>query len=121
MHIDRKPGETVEVDWAGDPAHLIDPNTGEITKVWVFVGVLSYSKYPYVEAFLNEKQDAWITAHVHMFQWFGGCPRIIVPDNCKTAVIHDNNWYTSELNVTYHEMAEHYGVAIIPARVPYVE
>lgn len=117
MHIDRKPGETVEVDWAGDPAHLIDPNTGEITKVWVFAGVLSYSKYPYVEAFLNEKQDAWITAHVHMFQWFGGCPRIIVPDNCKTAVIHDNNWYTSELNVTYHEMAEHYGVAIIPARV----
>lgn len=117
MHIDRNPGEKVEVDWAGDPAHLIDPNTGEIVKAWVFVGVMSYSQYPYVEAFLNEKQEAWITAHVHMFQWFGGCPRIIVPDNCKTAVIHDNNWYTPALNTTYHEMAEHYNVAIIPARV----
>ena len=55
MHIDRNPGEKVEVDWAGDPAHLIDPNTGEIVKAWVFVGVMSYSQYPYVEAFLNEK------------------------------------------------------------------
>ena len=41
MHIKRKPGEQVEVDWAGDPAYLIDPDTGEMTKVSVFVGVMS--------------------------------------------------------------------------------
>ena len=117
MHIPRKPGEQVEVDWAGDPAEIIDPDTGELTKAWVFVGVMTYSQYPYVEAFLNEKQRAWITAHVHMYEYFGGVTRILVPDNTRTAVIRNNDWYTQELNTTYHEMAEHYNTAIIPARV----
>ena len=66
MHIGRKPGEQIEVDWAGDPAHIIDPDTGEIIPAWLFVGVMTYSQYPYVEAFINEKQKAWITAHVHI-------------------------------------------------------
>ena len=117
MHIGRKPGEQIEVDWAGDPAHIIDPDTGEIIPAWLFVGVMTYSQYPYVEAFINEKQKAWITAHVHMFEYFGGVTRILVPDNCKTAVVHNNNWYNQQINAVYHEMAEHYGVAIIPARV----
>ena len=117
MHINRKPGEQIEVDWAGDPAHIIDPDTGEITKAWLFVGVMTYSQYPYVEAFLNEKQQAWITAHVHMYEYFGGVTRILVPDNCKTAVIHNNDWYNQQVNQVYYEMAEHYNTAIIPARV----
>ena len=118
MHIPRNPGEQVEVDWAGDPAHIIDPDTGEITDVWIFVGVMTYSMYAYVEAFINEKQKAWITAHVHMYEYFGGVAKILVPDNCTTAVNHQrSDWYTPALNTTYHEMAEHYGTAIIPARV----
>lgn len=118
MHIPRKPGEQVEVDWAGDPAQIIDPDTGEITDAWLFVGVMTYSQYAYVEAFINEQQKAWITAHVHMYEYFGGVARILVPDNCTTAVNHrKSTWYTQELNTTYHEMAEHYGTAIIPARV----
>lgn len=117
MHINRKPGEQIEVDWAGDPAIITDPDTGEIIKAWLFVGVLSYSQYPYVEAFINEKQRAWITAHVHMYEYFGGVSRILVPDNTKTAVVHNNDWYTQEINAVYHEMAEHYNTAIIPARV----
>jgi transposase len=118
MHISRNPGEQVEVDWAGDHAHIIDPDTGEITDVWIFVGAMTYSMYAYVEAFINEKQKAWITAHVHMYEYFGGVAKILVPDNCTTAVNHQrSDWYTQALNTTYHEMAEHYGTAIIPARV----
>ena len=117
MHINRKPGEQVEVDWAGDPAYIIDPDTGEITDVYIFVGVMSYSQYTYAEAFVNEKQKAWITAHVHMYEYFGGVAKILVPDNCKTAVIHNNGWYNQQINTVYHEMSEHYGTAIIPARV----
>ena len=117
MHIDRKPGEQVEVDWAGDPAHIIDPDTGEVTDAWVFVGVMSYSQYAYVEAFVNERQAAWSAAHAHMFEHFGGVPRMLVPDNCSTAVNHSNDWYTQELNIVYHELAEHYGTAIVPARI----
>ena len=50
MHISRKPGEQIEVDWAGDPAHITDPDTGEIIDAWLFVGVMTHSQYPYVEA-----------------------------------------------------------------------
>ena len=117
MHIDRKPGEQIEVDWAGDPAQITDPDTGEIIPAYLFVGVMTYSQYPYVEAFITEKQRAWITAHIHMYEYFGGVTRILVPDNTKTAVIHNNDWYNQELNTIYHEMAEHYNTAIIPARV----
>ena len=89
MHINRKPGEQVEVDWAGDPATIIDPDTGEIMKAYIFVGVMTYSQYTYVEAFLDMKQKSWINAHVHMYEYFGGVARILVPDNCKTAVVHN--------------------------------
>lgn len=118
MHIGRKPGERVEVDWAGDPAYLTDPDTGEITKVSVFVGVMSYSQYVYAEAFLNENERAWITAHIHMYEYFGGVARILTPDNCKTAVIRKgNSQHDPRINETYRSFAEHYGTAIIPARV----
>ena len=117
MHINRKPGEQVEVDWAGDPAMIIDPDTGEIIKAYIFVGVMTYSQYAYVEAFLDMKQRSWINAHVHMYEFFGGVARILVPDNCKTAVVHNGGWKDQQLNETYQELAEHYGTAIILARV----
>ena len=118
MHIPRKPGEQIEVDWAGDPAHIIDPDTGEVIDAWIFVGVLTYSQYTYVEAFINERTPNWIKAHIHMFEFFGGTTPMLVSDNCTTAVNHEKStWYTPELNTTYHEMAEHYNTAILPARV----
>ena len=85
MHINRKPGEQVEVDWAGDPAVIIDPDTGEVIKAYIFVGAMIYSQYVYVEACLDMKQKSWINVHVHMYEYFGGVARILVPDNCKSA------------------------------------
>lgn len=117
MHIHRKPAEEVEVDWAGDPAYITDPDTGEATPVSIFVGVMSYSQYAYVEAFLNEKKASWITAHIHMYAFFNGVAKILIPDNCKTAVEHNKDWFTPKLNASYQEMAEHYGTVVIPARV----
>ena len=117
MHIKCKPGEQVEVDWAGDPATIIDPDTSEILKAYIFVGVMTYSQYAYVEAFLDMKLKSWITAHVHMYEFFGGVARILVPDNCKTAVVHNGGWKDQQINESYREMAEHYGTAIIPARI----
>ena len=78
---------------------------------------MTYSQYAYVEAFLDMKQKSWITAHAHMYEFFGGVARILVPDNCKTAVVHNGGWKDQQINETYQEMAEHYGTAIIPARV----
>ncbi|GAB6178805.1 IS21 family transposase [Desulfotomaculum defluvii] len=116
MHIDRKPGEQLEVDWAGQTAQIVDRITGETIKAYVFVGVLSCSQYAYVEAFLSQNQECWIAAHVNAYNFFGGATRILVPDNLKTGV-EKSSWYTPTINKTYHEMAEYYGTAVIPARV----
>lgn len=116
MHIDHKPGEKMEVDWAGQTASIIDSITGEIVPVYIFVSVLPCSQYAYVEGFLTMNQESWIAAHVNAFTYYGGVTRIIAPDNLKTGV-QGIKWYIPIINKTYHEMAEHYGTAIIPCRV----
>ena len=116
MHINRKPGETMEVDWAGQKAQLVDSDTGEVLVAYVFVAALPYSGYAYAEAFLSQNQSAWITAHVNAYTYFGGVARILVPDNLKTGVVK-NTRSEVVLNKAYQEMAEHYGTAILPARV----
>lgn len=116
MHINRKPGELMEVDWAGQTAGVTDSVTGENIPAYIFVAVLPYSGYAYAEAFFDQKQEAWITAHVNAYNFFGGVSRILVPDNLKTGVIK-NTRSELVLNRSYHEMAEHYGTAIIPTRV----
>lgn len=68
---------------------------------------MTYSQCPYVEAFINEKQNAWITAHVHMYEYFGGVARILVPDNCKTAVVQNKNWYDQQVNTVYQYTVNH--------------
>ena len=116
MHIDRKPGEQLEVDRAGQTATLSGADTGEAIPVCIFVAVLSCSGYAYVEGFLSQNQECWIAAHVNAYRFFGGATRILVPDNLKTGV-ERANWYTPVINKAYHELAEHYGTAVIPARV----
>lgn len=67
---------------------------------------------------MDEKTNNWIKAHIQMFEFFGGVTPMLVPDNCTTAVNHaKSDWYSTALNTTYHEMAEHYNLAIVPARV----
>ncbi len=116
MHIRRKPGGQMEVDWAGQIASVTDSVTGEIYEAYLFVAVLPSSQYAYAEAFLNQNQESWIKAHVNAFSHFGGVPDSIVPDNLKTGV-ERSNWYSPVINKSYHEMAEHYGTVIIPTRV----
>ena len=116
MHLARKPGEQMEVDWAGQTMGITDNVTGEIIPAYIFVATLSYSGYAYVEAFLSRNQENWIAAHVNSYRFFGGATRILVPDNLKTGVLK-NTKDEVVLNRTYQEMAEHYGTAVLPARV----
>jgi len=116
MHIYRKPGELMEVDWAGQTAQLVDTDTGEPIDAYIFVATLPYSGYSYAEAFWDVKQDAWIAAHVNAYNFFGGVARILAPDNLKTGVVKRTK-AEIVLNRSYKEMAEHYGCAIIPTRV----
>jgi hypothetical protein len=80
------------------------------------VATLNYSGYSYVEAFMNRNQESWIAGHVNANRFFGGTTRILVPDNLKTGVLK-NTKAEVVLNRTYQEMAEHYGTAVLPARI----
>ena len=82
IHTPRKPGEQLEVDWAGNPAHIFDPDTGETTEAWILVGVLTYSQYAFVKTYINEKTNNWLKAPVQMFDFFGSVTPMLVSDNC---------------------------------------
>jgi len=116
MHIERTPGESMEVDWAGGSIGVWDEASGVELEAYVFVCVLSYSGYAYAEALWTMKMDDWLSAHVHAYEFFGGVARLLIPDNLKTGV--DKNTRTETLvNKTYMELADHYGAAVLPARV----
>jgi len=116
LHVEHKPGERMEVDWAGDTAFILDNISGKPIPVCVFVAVLPCSGYAYTEGFLNQSMESWITAHIHAYEFFGGATRLLIPDNLKTGV-DKADWYSPVINKTYHEMAEYYGTAVIPTGV----
>jgi transposase len=116
MRQDHKLGEKGYVDYAGDTLEIVDPQSGEVQKAYLFVGALGASNYTYAEASLKQDVMSWIMAHVRMFDYWGGCPEILVPDNLKTGVLSPN-LYEPDINPLYQEMAQHYDVAVIPARV----
>jgi transposase len=117
MHLQHRPGETMQVDWAGQTAFLVDTDAGEFIKTYIFVAVLPYSGYAYVEAFPDQKQESWVMAHVNAYSHFGGVTKVLTPDNLKTGITKNTRAETV-INQTYREMAEHYGTAVLPAR-PY--
>lgn len=116
MRVTHKPGDTMQVDWAGGTIPYYDSVTGEEYKAYLFVAALPCSSYLYVEACIDMKQENWLMCHVHAYEYFGGVTRVLVPDNLKTGVTA-NTRYETQLNESYRELAEYYGTAIVPARV----
>ena len=112
-----KAGERMLVDWAGLTMHYYDRSARaeNMKTVYVFVAVLPASSYIYAQPFGDMKMESWIQGHVSAFEYFGGVPVLLVPDNAKTAVVKANR-YDPVLNATYQEMAKHYGTVIVPAR-----
>lgn len=114
IKILRKPGESMEVDYSGDSVEILNPATGEIYRVELFVGALSYSSYFYCEFTLTQKQEDFIESHNKMFRFFGGVAKYIIPDNCKTAVTKTDK-YDPLVNKTYHDLCCHYSITVDPA------
>ena len=110
-----KAGEKMFVDYAGMTVPVIDPATGEIKEAQVFLAVLGASNYTYAEATWTQSLEDWIGSHCRAFEFFGGVPEVVVPDNLKAGVTHPS-FYEPDINPTYQDTATHYGIAIVPAR-----
>ena len=116
-HLKHKPGQAMEVDWSGSTMRLVDPVTGEVSKVRLFVAVLPYSQYTYVEATLDMKQNTWLLCHVNAYEFFGGVAVRLVCDNLKTGVINHPKEGEIVLNGAYESLGRHYVCAIMPTGV----
>jgi len=117
LRQEHKAGEKMFVDWAGATIPIYSRTGGEPEQAHLFVAVLGASSYTYAEATRDEQLMNWIGAHMRAFEFFHGVPQLIVPDNTRTGVTRACR-YDPDLNPTYHEMAMHYGVGVVPAR-PY--
>jgi transposase len=115
MRQDHVAGDKVFVDYSGKRIAIIDRLTGEVREAEIFVAVLGASSFTYAEATWTQQLPDWIGAHVRMFRFFGGVPRLIVPDNLKSA-INRASFYDPEINRSYGMMTSHYGVGVLPAR-----
>lgn len=116
MRFEHRAGDKCFVDYAGHTVEVIDRGSGEIRPAQIFVAVLGCSNYTYAEASWTQSLPDWLGAHVRALEFFGGAPAAFVPDNLKSGVDKPHR-YDPDLNCAYAEFAEHYDVAILPARV----
>jgi transposase len=115
MHMVHKAGEKMFVDFAGKTLPVIDPQSGEIKQMQVFVAILGASQLTFVMAVESQDIEDFIRCCEHALHYFGGVPVAIVPDNLKAAVTKSNR-YEPRINENFEAFAEHYGMAVLPAR-----
>ena len=116
MRLRHKAGEKLFVDYAGQTVPIVDPDTGEVRQAQIFVSTLGASNYTYAEAQWSQELPNWIGGHVRAFAFLDGTPEVVVPDNLKAGVKHPCR-YEPDLNPTYQDLADHYGIAVLPTRV----
>ena len=116
LRRDHKAGDKAFVDFSGDGIPIVDLVTGEVTIAKLFIAVLGASNLTYIEAVPNETLPVWIQCHVNAYAYFEGVPGAMVPDNLKSGVTKPD-FYDPDINRTYAALAEHYGTAVLPARI----
>jgi transposase len=115
MRQEHRAGEKLFVDYAGATVAVTDPESGETRPAQIFVAVLGASNYTFAEATWTQGVTDCIGSHTRALAYFGGVPEIVVPDNLKAGIAKSCR-YEPGVNEAYEEMAQHYGVAVVPAR-----
>lgn len=114
---DHQPGEKLFIDFSGDKLSYVDPSTGQIIPCEIFISTLGYSNFTAVVAVHSQKLEDVIYACTKVLEQIGGCAKAIVPDNLKAAVTKSDK-YEPRINDVFMDMANHYGMVVLPAR-PY--
>lgn len=116
MRQEHRAGEKFFVDYSGQTISIVDASTGEVREAQIFIGVMGHSNQTFAEATWTQSLPDWTASHVHAFAFLNAVPHCIVSDNLLSGVTKPCR-YEPDINATYTELAEHYGTAIIPARV----
>jgi transposase len=115
MRQEHRAGEKLFLDYSGKKPCIVDPKTGEVIEVELFVAVLGASNYTYVEATRTQQSHDWVASNVRALQFFGGVAGALVPDQLKAAVTVPCR-YEPQVQRTYEELARHYATVVVPAR-----
>ena len=116
MRQSHRAGEKLFVDYAGHSVPVVERQTGELRNAQVFVAVLGASNYTFAEATWTQTLPDWCASHVRALSFLTGVPEIVVPDNLRSAITRPHR-FEPDAHPTYTDLAEHYGFAIVPARV----
>ncbi len=115
LHIEQQPGDKMYIDFTGNKLSIVDPATGEIKDVEVFVSVLGHSGLTYVKACTSQKKEDFLPCITSALEYYGGVPKVLIPDNLKSGVDKANR-YEPDINRDLLDLGNHYGMAIMPAR-----
>lgn len=116
MRQEHRAGEKLFVDYAGQTVPVINRESGEVREAQIFVAVLGASNYTFAEASWTQSLPDWCASHVRALNFIGGTPELVVPDNLRSGVSKPHR-YEPDINPTYQDLADHYAMAILPARV----
>jgi transposase len=108
-------GDKLFVDYSGKKPTIVDPVSGVVRQVELFVAVLGASDYTYAEATETQRSADFIQSHGRTLEYVAGVPAAVIPDQLKPGV-RDACRYEPILQRTYEEWAAHYGTVILPAR-----
>jgi len=115
LHLEQVPADKLYIDFTGKKLSIVDPTNGEVSEVEIYVAILGYSQLTYVQAVPTQKKPDFIQATENALHFFGGVPRVLVPDNLKSAV-HKADKYEADVNADFLAFANHYGTSVLPAR-----
>lgn len=115
LHIEQEPADKLFIDYTGKKLSFIDQQTGDVIEVEVYVAVLGFSQLTYVEAMESQRKEDFIYGSENALHYFGGVPRVLVPDNLKSAVQKASK-YEAAINSSFLDFANHYGTTVLPAR-----
>ncbi|MCB9282930.1 MAG: IS21 family transposase [Lewinellaceae bacterium] len=116
MHFEHKAAERLMIDFAGKMLSYVDNRTGEVVDCPVFVAVLPFSGYSYVEALPSQCQEDFVAAIVNCFAYLGGVPACVLIDNLKSGVKRANR-YEPAFTELLEQLSLHYGCSFMATRV----
>ncbi len=114
MRQEHKAGHKAFSDFAGKTLRITDADTGVTTPVYLFVCTLGASSFTFADLFWDQSSESWCNGHAAAFSYFDGCPTIVVPDK---PVVTKACPYEPDINPSFAQMAAHYDIAVMPARV----
>ena len=105
VRFETPPGRQLQVDF-GERRTVIG---GLVTRVYVFVATLGYSRRLHVRAFRHERQECWFDGLESAFLAFGGSPQEVLLDNARALVDrHDARTREVVFNARFLAFAGHW-------------